>query len=183
MSRVSLSRSRTASRPLTPWGGSQIGLYMFPFQMLAVHTLQPRAFPKQQATSLATTVRTPVTPEPLEMRSICHVPYLGPPMVSQVLWADLKTRNLMPQYRSISGMNGRPSTQPRPSSVARISSALFTSTQSPARKPARPKKSRFSHGQPPPRESGLEPLRWMGQYGSPLVADGASRRRALPASP
>src|SRR5882762_166326 len=57
-------------------------------------------------------------------------------MVSQVLWADLMTRNFFPQYLSISGMNGRASRRPRSSSVVRISSAVRTSTHSPARRPS-----------------------------------------------
>ena len=55
-------------------------------------------------------------------------------MVSQVLCADLNTRKRRPQYGSISGMNGSASSSPRSSSVAWISSALLTSTQSPARR-------------------------------------------------
>src|SRR5258708_3274274 len=58
-------------------------------------------------------------------------------MVSQVLCADLNTRNLRPQYWSISGMKGRASRLPRSSRVARISSALRTCTQSPARRSKR----------------------------------------------
>src|SRR5882762_2611422 len=58
-------------------------------------------------------------------------------IVSQVLWADLNTRNLRPQYWSISGMKGRASRLPRSSRVARISSTLRTSTQSPARRSKR----------------------------------------------
>ena len=55
-------------------------------------------------------------------------------MVSQVLCADLYTRNLRPQYGSISGMNGSPSRDWVSSSVEAISSALRTSTHSPARR-------------------------------------------------
>src|SRR5882672_493983 len=55
-------------------------------------------------------------------------------MVSQVLCADFDTRNLRPQNASISGMKGRASRFPLSSSVARISSALRTSIQSPARR-------------------------------------------------
>src|SRR6266853_4578056 len=58
-------------------------------------------------------------------------------MVSQVLCADLNTRNLRPKYWSISGMKGRASRLPRSSRVARISSTLRTSTQSPARRSKR----------------------------------------------
>src|SRR5882672_3121105 len=56
-------------------------------------------------------------------------------MVSHALWAALKTRNVLPQYCNISGMNGRASRQAWSSRVARIASALRTSIQSPARRP------------------------------------------------
>jgi len=54
-------------------------------------------------------------------------------MVSQDLCADFETRKRRPQYWSISGMNGSESSSPAASSVARISAAPSTSTQSPAR--------------------------------------------------
>src|SRR5918996_3212859 len=59
-------------------------------------------------------------------------------IVSHSLWATLYTVKRWPQYSSISGMNGSESSSPRSSSVARISSALRTSTSSPTRRPRRP---------------------------------------------
>src|SRR6266853_931232 len=53
-------------------------------------------------------------------------------MLSQVLWATLCTRNRLPQYLSISGMNGMAFRRPFSSRVARISSGERTSTASPA---------------------------------------------------
>src|SRR5581483_996837 len=53
-------------------------------------------------------------------------------MLSQVLSARFHTRNRLPQYCSISGINGRFSSLPCASNVARISCSLRTSTYSPA---------------------------------------------------
>src|SRR5918996_5983433 len=61
-----------------------------------------------------------------------------PVIVSHSLWATLYTVKRWPQYCSISGMNGSASSSPRSSSVARISSALRTSTSSPTRRPSLP---------------------------------------------
>ena len=65
--------------------------------------------------------------------SILRIPLLL--MVSHSLCATLWTVSRWPQYLSISGINGRFSNSPRSSSVARISSALRTSTTSPTRRP------------------------------------------------
>lgn len=54
-------------------------------------------------------------------------------MVSQSLCATLCTVIRCPQNLSISGMNGRLSSSPRSSRVARISASLRTSTRSPTR--------------------------------------------------
>src|SRR5262245_35978118 len=52
-------------------------------------------------------------------------------IVSHSLWATLSTVNRLPQNLSISGMNGRASSSPRSSSVARISASGRTTTTSP----------------------------------------------------
>ena len=50
------------------------------------------------------------------------------------LYARALTRKRLPQWASISGMNGSRSSFPVESSVARISSSLRTSTTSPTRR-------------------------------------------------
>ena len=92
-----------------------------------LNPLQPSLLPVVEAAGLTPAMGLAVAAHALEVDGVPHP-------VSYGFRAGLSTRNRRPQNCSISGMNGRFSSSPFSSSVARISDSLRTSTSSPTRR-------------------------------------------------
>ena len=88
---------------------------------------EPRLLPEHQAGGLASVVGRAVAADSLEMDGVAHPPH-DARSPAHVVSARCVTGSMRPQYLSISGMNGRPSSVPLASRVAKISAALRTRT-------------------------------------------------------